>query len=650
MLKRLLFLNISKFIIPTFTLVLVNLCFFSTAFAAKKVTGVTYGSQVGTATSGTGTSVTYTMTLSESGSSAPSADNISLTWAGGTPTGVTWNFTSSTETSFTGANTTAATFKPSGNSTATITFTVTTSSSTPAGTYGFTLVITDNNSGGGPYTSSGLSLVVNPPAPVISYSPSTNVYVQGTAISALTPTNTGGAATSWSISPSLPAGLSFSTSTGVISGTPTATSSATAYTVTATNAGGSGTTTVNITVNPQAPNISYSPATNVFTAGTAISSWTPTNSGGAATSWSISPALSAGLLFNTSTGVISGTPTSQSFFTIYTITATNVTGSSSFNINITVNNPAPPNISYSPSTNTYVVGTAISTLTPSNTGGTVVSYAVSPSLPAGLSLNTSTGVISGTPTAVTATATYTVTATNTGGSSSATLTLTVNPQLPAISYSPSTNSYPINTAISSLTPTNTGGAAANWSISTALPAGLSFDTTTGIISGTPTTVTATATYTVTATNVTGSATTTVTITVTPQPPIIGYSPSANIYVINTAITNWIPTNTGGTSTSWSISPSLPAGLSFDTTTGTISGTPTALSAITTYTVTATNAGGSCSATIKITVNPSAPVISYTPSSNNFIVGSAVTTWTPTNTGGGFYQLVSWPGTAVRVNI
>ena len=633
MLKRLLFLNISKFIIPAFTFVLVNLCFFSTAFAAKKVTGVTYGSQVGAATSGTATSVTYTLTLSESGSSAPSADNLSLTWAGGTPTGVTWNFTSSTETSFTGANTTAATFKPSGNSTATITFTVTTSSSTPAGTYGFTLVITDNNSGGGPYTSSGLSLVVNPPAPVISYSPSTNVYVQGTAISALTPTNTGGAATSWSISPALPSGLSFSTSTGVISGTPTATSSATAYTVTATNAGGSGTTTVNITVNPQAPNISYSPATNVYTAGTAISSWTPTNTGGAATSWSISPALSAGLLFNTSTGVISGTPTSQSFFTIYTITATNVTGSSSFNINITVNNPAPPNISYSPSTNIYVVGTAISTLTPSNTGGIVVSYAVSPSLPAGLSLNTSTGVISGTPTAVTATATYTVTATNTGGSSSATLTLTVNPQLPAISYSPSTNSYPINTAITSLTPANTGGAASSWSISPALPAGLSFDTTTGIISGTPTTVTATATYTVTATNVTGSATTTVTITVTPQPPVIVYSPSANIYVINTAITNWSPTNTGGTSTSWSISPSLPAGLSFDTTTGTISGTPTALSAITTYTVTATNAGGSCSATIKITVNPNAPVISYTPSSNNFIVGSAITTWTPANTGG-----------------
>ncbi|MDO3625747.1 putative Ig domain-containing protein [Mucilaginibacter sp. BT774] len=487
--------------------------------------------------------------------------------------------------------------------------------------------------GSGIAATTTMSIAVNPFAPAPSYSPSSNTFVVGTTISTWTPSNSGGAATGWSISPSLPTGLSFNTSTGAITGTPTAISSTATYTVTATNITGSGNTTISITVNPQAPNISYSPASNVYTVGTAISSWTPTNTGGAATSWSISPALSAGLSFNTSTGVISGTPTAQSFFTIYTVTATNVTGSSSSNINITCNNPVPPSISYSPSTNTYVVGTAISALTPTNTGGTVVSYSVSPSLPAGLSLNTSTGVISGTPTAVAATATYTVTATNAGGSGSATLTITVNPALPVISYSPSTNVYTVNTAITSLTPTNTGGAAASWSVSPTLPAGLSFDTTTGIISGTPTIVTATATYTVTATNVTGSATTTVTITITPQPPAISYTPSANIYVINTAITNWSPANTGGAATSWSITPALPAGLSFDITTGTISGTPTALSTITTYTITATNGGGSSSATIKITVNPNAPVISYTPSSNNFLVGSAITTWTPTNTGG-----------------
>jgi hypothetical protein len=633
MVKRLLFLNSLKYFIVALTGVLVSFCFADSAYANRRVNSATYGSQSGTATSGTGTSVTYTINLNEGGSGAPNSDNITLTWASGSaPTGVTWSFTSATENVVNGTTSTP-TFKPSGSGSPTITFTINTSNSTPAGTYGFTIKIVDNNSGTSNASSSGLSLLVNPTPPAISYSPSTNTYVVGTAISTLTPTNTGGAATSWSISPTLPAGLSFNTSTGVISGTPTATSSSTTYTITATNAGGSGNTTVNLTVNPQAPNISYSPAVNVYTAGTAISALTPTNTGGAATIWSISPGLPAGLSFDTSTGVISGTPTSQSFLTVYTITATNVTGSSNFNINITVNNPLPPSISYTPSTNTFVVGTAISTWTPINIGGAIVSWSVSPSLPAGLSFNTSTGVITGTPTAVTATATYTVTATNAGGSSSATLTITVNPALPIISYSPSTNSYIVNTAISPLTPTNTGGAVASWSISPSLPAGLSFNTSTGVISGTPTAITTTATYTVTATNVTGNATTTVTITVTPTPPVISYTPSANIYVINTAITNWVPANTGGAATSWSISPSLPAGLSFDNTSGTISGTPTALSTITTYTVTATNGGGSGSTTINITVNPNAPVISYTPSSNNFIVGSAITTWTPTNTGG-----------------
>lgn len=53
----------------------------------------------------------------------------------------------------------------------------------------------------------------------------------------------------YAISASLPTGLSFSTTTGVISGTPTTNSSATTYTVTAYNSTATGTTTVNITVN-----------------------------------------------------------------------------------------------------------------------------------------------------------------------------------------------------------------------------------------------------------------------------------------------------------------------------------------------------------------------------------------------------------------
>jgi hypothetical protein len=71
-----------------------------------------------------------------------------------------------------------------------------------------------------------------------------------------------------------------------------------------------------------------------------------------------------------------------------------------------------------------VVGTAISSLSPS-VSGTVTSYSVSPTLPAGLTLNAATGVISGTPTAATPNASYVVQATNSSGSATYTLQFAV---------------------------------------------------------------------------------------------------------------------------------------------------------------------------------------------------------------------------------
>jgi hypothetical protein len=85
-------------------------------------------------------------------------------------------------------------------------------------------------------------------SPSIKYT-TPNVYTENTAISSLNPTTTGGATpTSYSVSPSLPAGLTLNTTTGAITGTPTVGTSATLYTVTATNSYGSGTFPVNIAV------------------------------------------------------------------------------------------------------------------------------------------------------------------------------------------------------------------------------------------------------------------------------------------------------------------------------------------------------------------------------------------------------------------
>jgi Putative Ig domain len=85
--------------------------------------------------------------------------------------------------------------------------------------------------------------------------------------------------------------------------------------------------------------------------------------------------------------------------------------------------PAPSALSYtSPATATQ--GLAMTSLSPTVTG-TVTAYSVSPALPAGLSLDTTTGRISGTPTVAAAQATYTVTASNATGSTTFAVVLTV---------------------------------------------------------------------------------------------------------------------------------------------------------------------------------------------------------------------------------
>ncbi|MEI7620456.1 MAG: prepilin-type N-terminal cleavage/methylation domain-containing protein [Candidatus Falkowbacteria bacterium] len=77
---------------------------------------------------------------------------------------------------------------------------------------------------------------------------------------------------------------------------------------------------------------------------------------------------------------------------------------------------APSSLSYV-SPNILIVDTAISTLSPTITGS-VDSYSISPALPTGLILDSSSGQITGTPTVSTSQTTHTVTATNIVGSTS----------------------------------------------------------------------------------------------------------------------------------------------------------------------------------------------------------------------------------------
>ncbi|MFZ1087376.1 MAG: Ig domain-containing protein [Terracidiphilus sp.] len=258
----------------------------------------------------------------------------------------------------------------------------------------------------------------------------------------------------------------------------------------------------------------------------------------------------------------------------------------------------PSGLSYSQMVITATINQAIPPDAPTITG-VVTSYGVSPALPAGLSMTPSTGVISGTPTTLAAKASYTVIASNSGGSTTALIQITVNPQPPSdLSYSQSSIAGFVNLAMTPDTPTVTGTVTA-YTVSPALPVGLSLDPATGIISGTPTSEAGTSMYTVTASNAGGYTTAAVQISVY-SPPTITYPQPVIGTWVGHEITPDIPGITGQLS-AITVSPGLPAGLNLDPATGIITGTPTAEASQASYTISGSSAVGSATATSSVTI-------------------------------------------------
>ncbi len=155
----------------------------------------------------------------------------------------------------------------------------------------------------------------------------------------------------------------------------------------------------------------------------------------------------------------------------------------------------------------YTVGQAITPNPPSHGGGAVDTYTVSPALPVGLALNATSGILSGTPTAVTPSYVYTVRATNAAGSTTVQLTLAVNAVPPSnLAYAVPIATYTVGAAIPPNAPSLSGGGDLYFVVSPALPAGLVLDPLTGILSGTPTAATPRADHTVIAGNTGGTTT------------------------------------------------------------------------------------------------------------------------------------------------
>ena len=182
-----------------------------------------------------------------------------------------------------------------------------------------------------------------------------------------------------------------------------------------------------------------------------------------------------------------------------------------------------------------------------------------------------------------------------------------------------------------------------YTISPALPTGLSMATTSGVISGTPTTVTAAADYVVTAYNSSGSSAFTVNLAVL-EPPSITTTTATSITGTG-ATAGGNVTSEGGSAVSakgvvWSTSALPTVALATITTdgsgTGSFTSTITGLSPNTTYYYRAyatTNAGTVYGSQLSFTTLQVAPSISYPSASYTLVRNAAMTPIVITNAGG-----------------
>jgi len=270
---------------------------------------------------------------------------------------------------------------------------------------------------------------------------------QNHAIVGFTPVtgSKGAGSLSYSVMPALPAGLAMNSNSGAVTGTASVVSGASAYTVTVADANHyTAAATFTLTVNP-AVTAMLMVATKTLTANVAISNFVPvTGSGGTgALSYSVSPALPAGLTMNASTGAITGAPTTTSAIATYTVTVTDTLGASAAaGFMLTVNQTLTatqvvPSI-------TATKGVPLAGVIPvAGAGGAgALGYVTLPALPAGLMMNGTTGMISGTPTVTSSAQSYSVTVTDSlGATATANFTLSVVAASAAVSPNQSTIAY-----------------------------------------------------------------------------------------------------------------------------------------------------------------------------------------------------------------
>jgi choice-of-anchor A domain-containing protein len=459
---------------------------------------------------------------------------------------------------------------------------------TPTASGSFTVQVTD--AVGDVSTTCAITIVAGPS---LSCSSVTSGEV-GVAFNSGAMTVTGGTAPyTFSVSGTLPAGLSLNASTGAVTGTPTAAGS---FSINVTDKNGiTATGTCAITI-VAGPSLSCSSVTS-GEVGVAFNSGAMTVTGGTAPyTFSVSGTLPAGLSLNASTSAVTGTPTASGSFSIKVTDKNGITATGTCAITIV----AGPSLSCS-SVTSGEVGVAFNSGAMTVTGGSApYTFSVSGTLPAGLSLNASTGAVTGTPTAA---GSFSIKVTDANGitaTGTCAITIVAGPSLSCSSVT----SGEVGVAFNSGAMTVTGGSAPyTFSVSGTLPAGLSLNALTGAVTGTPT---ASGSFSIKVTDKNGiTATGTCAITIVAGPSLSCSSVTSG--EVGVAFNSGAMTVTGGSAPyTFSVSGTLPAGLSLNASTGAVTGTPTASGS---FSIKVTDAKGAiitsnCTITIAGTAGPS----------------------------------------------
>jgi YVTN family beta-propeller protein len=280
-------------------------------------------------------------------------------------------------------------------------------------------------------------------------------FAAGTAGS-FTVTATGLPAPTLTETGTLPSGLSFNATTGVLSGTPAAGTGG-AYSITFTASNGVGTAATQsfaLTVNQAAAIASAN--TTSFTFG-AAGTFNVTATGFPAPTLSETGALPGGVSFNSSTGVLSGTPASGTVghYNI-TFTASNGVGTAATQTFTLTVNPATQTIALTGVPSSATFGQGPFTISASATSGLPVSLAATGNCSLSASVLSLTGAGS-----------CTVTGTQSGNSNyspapnvSSSFTIAQDPTITAVSVSPATVKYSDYASFTAtVTPTSAGGQA-----------------------------------------------------------------------------------------------------------------------------------------------------------------------------------------------